>query len=142
MESSTLKECGEGKARGTFHPKCRSKKRKVSSLLSLHFFSFLWFCFFVFFFLFFCLRRRRCQGENAWNEKVETWGQKWKPKVRGQSKSLKVSSLLFLHFFFSMVFCFFFFHFLLLEKKKMLRENIWNRRAKVRGQKWKPKMRA
>jgi hypothetical protein len=38
VDSSTLKERGEGKVRGVLHPKCRSKRRKVSSLFSLHFF--------------------------------------------------------------------------------------------------------
>jgi hypothetical protein len=33
-----LKECGEEKARGVLHPKRKSRKRKVSSLPSLHFF--------------------------------------------------------------------------------------------------------
>jgi hypothetical protein len=37
VESSTLKEWGEEKVRGALHPKCRSKRRKVSSLPSLHF---------------------------------------------------------------------------------------------------------
>jgi len=36
VESSTLKECGEEKARGALHPKCRSERRNVSSLPSLH----------------------------------------------------------------------------------------------------------
>ncbi len=52
-QDTRLEECGEEKARRAFHPKQRSKRWKVSSLLSLNFF-FL----FVFFF-FFCLRRRR-----------------------------------------------------------------------------------
>jgi hypothetical protein len=51
VESSTLKECGKEKARGVLHPKCKSERRKVSSLFSLHVFSSLWFFFFVFFFL-------------------------------------------------------------------------------------------
>ncbi len=66
VESSTLKECGEEKARGVLHPKCRSERRKVSSFPSLHFF-----LLYGFFFLFFYLRRRRCR-EKA----LETKGQK------------------------------------------------------------------
>ncbi len=38
VESSTLKECGKEKARGVLHPKCKSERRNVSSLFSLHFF--------------------------------------------------------------------------------------------------------
>jgi hypothetical protein len=40
-----LKECGEEKARGAFHPKCKNERRKGSSLPSLHFFSSLSFFF-------------------------------------------------------------------------------------------------
>ncbi len=58
VESSTLKEHGEEKARGVFHPKCRSERRKVSSFPSLHFFFFLMVLFSLCFFLFLCLRRR------------------------------------------------------------------------------------
>jgi hypothetical protein len=46
VENSMLKECGEEKTRGVFHPKCRSERRKVNSFLSLHFFFSM-----VFFFL-------------------------------------------------------------------------------------------
>jgi hypothetical protein len=49
VESSTLKECGEEKARGALHPKCRSERKKASSLPSLHFFFSM-----VFLFSFFC----------------------------------------------------------------------------------------
>jgi len=50
--SSMLKECEKKKARGAFHPEHKSRRRKVSSLLSLHSFSSI-FCFF------FYLRTRR-----------------------------------------------------------------------------------
>jgi len=86
----------------------------------------------VFFFLFFCLRRKKCQGKNIRNKRVETRGQKWEPKVRRQNKSLKVSSFPSLHFFSSLwFFSFFFFFFLLLEKKKMQVENVWNKRVEA-----------
>jgi hypothetical protein len=57
-----LKECGEEKARGAFHPKCRSERKKVSSFPSMHIFSFS--MIFIFFFVFFfplSLKKRRCQ---------------------------------------------------------------------------------
>jgi hypothetical protein len=69
-ESSTLKECGEEKTRGMLHPKCRSKRRKVSFLPSLHVFSSLWFFFSLCFFSL-CLRRKKCQEKT-----LETKGQK------------------------------------------------------------------
>ncbi len=50
VERSALKECGKEKVRGALHPKCKSKRRQVTSLLFLHFFS-------VLSFLFFCLRK-------------------------------------------------------------------------------------
>jgi hypothetical protein len=31
VESLTLKECGEEKARGMLHPRCRSERRKVNA---------------------------------------------------------------------------------------------------------------
>jgi hypothetical protein len=55
-----------------------------------------------------------------------------RPKVRGQSESLKVSKLLpFFAFFFFVCFSF-----LLLEKKKMLRK----KRLKQKGRNMRPKM--
>ncbi len=57
VESSTLKECGEEKARGAFHPKCRSKRKKGKFSPFFPFFFLLYdFFFFVFFFFFLCLR--------------------------------------------------------------------------------------
>ncbi len=94
-----------------------------------------------FFFLFFCLRRRRYQ------EKVsEIKGQKWEPKVRGQSGSLKESSLPSLHFFPSLWFfflCFLFFSSTWKEKdvrRKCLEGQKWE--PKARGQKWEGKSRS
>jgi len=46
-EREELNKRGEEKARGALHPKCRSEKRKVNSLPSLH----LFFCVFFFSFL-------------------------------------------------------------------------------------------
>ncbi len=40
MESPKLKESGKEKVRGEFHPKCKSERRKVTSMLSWHFFPF------------------------------------------------------------------------------------------------------
>ncbi len=53
MKSSTLKGCGEEKARGALHPKCRSERGRISPCLLCIFFSL------CFFFFFFCLRKRR-----------------------------------------------------------------------------------
>jgi len=51
VERMWLKECGEEKAKGAFHPKCRSERRTISSFLSLHFF-------FLYGFFFFFLEKR------------------------------------------------------------------------------------
>ncbi len=48
VESSMLKECAKEKARKMLHSKCRSERRKVRSLPSLHFFFSLCVCVFVF----------------------------------------------------------------------------------------------
>jgi hypothetical protein len=53
VESSMLQEREEENEIGALHPKNRSEKRKVISLLSLHFFR-------VCVFFLSCLRRRRC----------------------------------------------------------------------------------
>ncbi len=53
VESSTLNERGEEKAREALHPKCRSERKKVSSFFSLHF------CFFYVFFPFFLLEKKK-----------------------------------------------------------------------------------
>jgi hypothetical protein len=47
VESSTLKERGEEKARGVLHLKCKSERKKVSYFPSLHLFFSLWFFFFL-----------------------------------------------------------------------------------------------
>jgi len=109
-----LNECGEEKARGVLHPKCRGNRRNVNSFLFL-----------VFFFL--------MVFKSTWNERVEARGQKQEPKMKGQSESLKVNSfpslhfVSFLRFFFSLCFL----SFLLLEKKKMPRESTWHGSAKA-----------
>ncbi len=59
VESSTLKKCGEKKTRGALHPKCRSERRKVSSLPSLHFFFFYMIFFLCFFFFFLLLEKKK-----------------------------------------------------------------------------------
>jgi hypothetical protein len=48
------------KARGALHPKCRSERRKVSSLFSLQFFSSLWF-----FFSFLLFEKKKMPGESV-----------------------------------------------------------------------------
>jgi hypothetical protein len=53
-----FKECGEEKARGALHPKCRSERRKENSLPSLQFFSSLWFLFLLFSFSFLLFEKR------------------------------------------------------------------------------------
>jgi hypothetical protein len=40
VESSTLKECEKEKAREVLHPKCKNERRKIHSLLFMHFFSY------------------------------------------------------------------------------------------------------
>jgi hypothetical protein len=65
VESSTLKKCGEEKARKVLHPKCKSEKRKVSSLHPLHFIFLCGFFFLCVFFFSFYLRRKRWQRESA-----------------------------------------------------------------------------
>jgi hypothetical protein len=64
VESSTLKEHREEKARGALHPKCRSGRTKVSSLLSLHFFFLYGFFVFVFF-SFLLLEKKKMLGESV-----------------------------------------------------------------------------
>ncbi len=162
VESSTLKECGKEKARGAFHRKCKSERRKVISFLSLHFFFLYDFFFFVFFFLFFYLKRKKCQGENVWNERAKTRGQKseraeW--ELKGKLTPF-FAFFFFLWFFFSLIF---FFSFALKEKdarKKRLKHKGKNERAKgqaksekrkgkrasqkweAKGQKGEPKVRS
>jgi hypothetical protein len=76
VECSTLKECGEEKARRALHPKYRSKRKKLNFLPFLHFFFFsMVFFFFVFFFLLLekkKMKRRRCLKQNGRNKKAET----------------------------------------------------------------------
>jgi hypothetical protein len=60
-----LEEGGEEKARGALHPKCKSERRKVSSLLSLHFFFFYAFFFICFFFFFLLFEKKKMPRESA-----------------------------------------------------------------------------
>jgi hypothetical protein len=53
MQDTRLQECGEEKAKGMFHLKCRSGRKKVSSLPFLHFF------FSLGFFSFFLLEKKK-----------------------------------------------------------------------------------
>ncbi len=99
--------------------------RKAPSLLCISFHLYGFFSFLL------LLEKKKMLGENVWNKRAEMGRQKWKPKVRGQSGSLKESSLPSLHFFYSLWFSFLFFFFLLLEKKKMLGESVWNKKVEV-----------
>jgi hypothetical protein len=65
VESLTLKECGEEKARGTLHPKCRSERRKVSSFLLYIFFLLYGFFFLCVFLSFFLFEKKKMLGESA-----------------------------------------------------------------------------
>ncbi len=119
VESSTLKECGEEKTGGVFHPKCRSKRKKVSSLLSLHFFSSLWFFFslcFSFFLMFEIKKMPR-------RKRLKRKGKNKRPKVGAKSEwaeqNFEGKLLSFFAFFF-----FLWFFFFLFEKKKMLGESV------------------
>ncbi len=79
---------------------------KVSSFLYLHFFSSLWVSVFALFF-FFLLKKKKILRESAWNKSAKVKRQKREPKVKGQNKSLKVSSLpFFAYIFFSVGFFF------------------------------------
>jgi len=129
-KSSTLKECGEEKAKGALHPKCKSNRRKVNSFPYLHFFSSLWFFFSFFLLLKKKMSRRKHLKQKGKNKRPETGAKSEKVEQKFKGKFLPLSTF----YFFSMVFfSLFFFNFLLLEKKKMSRESISNRRAKAGG---------
>jgi len=66
------------------------------------------------------LEKKKMPGENTSNENAKMEGQKQEPKVRGQSESLKISSLPSLHIFSSLWFFFLCVFFLFYLKKKML----------------------
>jgi hypothetical protein len=80
LESSTLKECGEEKAIGALHPKCRSERKKVISFPSLHFF------FFSFFSLCFPFFSFVSEEEDAKEKALETKEQKQEPKMGAKSE--------------------------------------------------------
>ncbi len=114
-KSLALKECGEEKVRGALHPKYKSERINEALSLLCIFFSFLWFYFFVCFFSFLLFEKKKMLRESAWNERVKARGQKQEPKMKGQRRSLKVSSLPSLHFFSQWIFflCVFFLFFCL-----------------------------
>jgi drug/metabolite transporter (DMT)-like permease len=115
VESSTLKECGEEKVRGTLHPKCRSERRKVSSLLSLHFFL-LYDFFFLCVFLFFLLEKKKMPRRKRLKRKGRNKRAEIGTKSERAKRKLEGKLLSFLAFvFFFMVF-FFVFFFLCLRK--------------------------
>ncbi len=69
-----MKECGEEKARGAFHPKYRSERKKLNSVPFLHFFSFSMVFFFLCFFFLLekkNMKRRRCLKQKGRNKKAE-----------------------------------------------------------------------
>jgi hypothetical protein len=95
VESSTLKEHGEEKARGMLHPKCRSERRKVSSLLSLHFF------FLCVFFSFLLLEkkktlRRKCLKRKGTNKRLEVGVKSERAEQKLEGKLLPFSVFFFL----------------------------------------------
>jgi len=121
VETSTLKECGEEKARGVLHPKCKSERRKVSSFLFLHFFFsmiFLSLCVSFSFYLRRRMPRRKCLKQKSRNKRVEAGAKSERAKQKLEGKLLPFATFIF---FFSMVFLF---SLLLLEKKKMLGESV------------------
>ncbi len=142
--NTRVEKNAEEKAKGVFHPKCKSERRKVSSMPFLHFFFFSMVFFSLCFFFFSSTweekdaRRKRLKQKGK-NGKAKAGGQMQEPKVKGHSGSLKESLFPSLHFFFfcMVFFSFVFFSFLLLENKKMPRENIWNKRVEARRQKRK-----
>ncbi len=75
------------------------------------------------FFSFLLFEKKKMPKENFWNTRVEVEWQKQEPKVRGQNKSLKESSLPSLHFF--LLYGFLLFSFVWKEedaKRKLLKQ--------------------
>jgi len=105
VKSSTLKECAKEKVRGMFHPKCRNREEKVSSLPPLQFF-FLYGFFFLCVFLSFLLlekkkmRRKKRLKQKGKNKRPEVGTKNEKAKWELEGKLLPFSTFLF----FSMVF--------------------------------------
>jgi len=124
-----LKECGEEKARGALHPKCRSKKRKISSLLSLHLF-FLYGSFFLSFLLLEKKKmlRTKCLKRKCRNRRPKVGAKSERAEQKLEGKLPPFSAFFFFSMLFFSLFLFFFF---LLEKKKMLGENV-----ETKGQIW------
>jgi hypothetical protein len=85
VESSTLKKCGKEKARRVLHPKCRSKRKKVSSLPFLHFF-FLYGFFSLCVSLFFLLLEKRKMSRR---KHLKQKGRNKKPKAGAKSERAK-----------------------------------------------------
>jgi hypothetical protein len=79
-------------------------ERELESNLppSFAFFFFSMVFFSLCFFSFLLLEQNKMLGESGWNKSAKAGRQKWEPKVRAQNRSLKVSSLLSLWFFFSL----------------------------------------
>ncbi len=101
------------------------------------FFSYLWFFFLCVFFSFLMLEKKKMLGENVWNKRAKVGGQNQEPKMRGQSESLKESSLPSLHFFLLYGFFFLCFFFPLCLRRRRCQEKAFE----TKGQKREPKMR-
>jgi len=81
VESSMLKECGKEKVKGELHPKCRRKKRKVSSLPSLHFYLFYVFLFFSFAWEEKDAKKKTFETKRQ-KQEIRSENQKWKGKTK------------------------------------------------------------
>jgi len=97
-----LKECGEEKARGTLHPKCKNERKKGSSLPSLHYF-FFFMVFFLCYFFFLLLEKKKMPRENVTNKKAKAGAKSDKVEREFEGKFLPFSCYFLL---FSFMFCF------------------------------------
>jgi len=146
VESSMLKECRKEKTRGAFHPKCRNERRKVNSLPSLHFFSFLlvFFSLCVYVFLFSVweeedVRRkhlkRKCKSRRT---EVKTKNEKAERKLEGKLRPFSAFFFFSITFFLCVCVCVRFFF---AWEEENARKTCLKQSAKARRQKQKLKMR-
>ncbi len=131
VESFMLKECGEEKARGALHPKCKSERYRPS-LFCIFFLLYDFFSLCVFFFFLLLekkkMPKRKCLKWKGRNKSPEAGAKSERAEWELEGKLLPFFAFFFLLYdFFSL----FFFSFLLLENKKMPKESFWNKRAIV-----------
>jgi AAA+ ATPase superfamily predicted ATPase len=81
-KSSTLKECGEEKAKGVLHTKCKSNRREVNSFLSLQFFFFSM----VFLFFSFALLEKKKMPRR---KHLKQMGQNKRPETGAKSERVE-----------------------------------------------------